>query len=61
MTITPKHQKVLAMASSPTGAPIEVYTTQCNELVRAGLVVRKEVFSKAGGNRKIRLFLAEAA
>lgn len=61
MQMTAKHEKVLAMAGASYGAPVEIYQREANELRAAGLIVTREVFSKAGGNRKLRWFLKPTA
>lgn len=58
---TPKHEKLLRLAATPQGAPDSIYIDEARELCRAGLLVAQERFSKAGGNRLTRLFLAEVA
>jgi hypothetical protein len=60
INMTPKHEKLLAMASTKTGASPEIYQSEANDLLKAGKLVKREVFT-TGGNRKLRLFLAESA
>jgi hypothetical protein len=50
---TPKHQRLLAMAGTKTGAPLDLYPKEAGELNQAGLIHRSEVFT-TGGNRTVR-------
>lgn len=60
MTTNEKTEKLLAMAATTYGAPDEIYLSEAAQLIRAGRIVRRIVYSKAGGNPKFRLFLAAA-
>lgn len=55
MTITPKHQKVLALAQAKTGCPLGIYSKEANELRAAGMIECREHFS-AVGSRSLRWF-----
>jgi len=57
---TEKHLRLLSMAATATGAPSEIYITEALALIAAGKLERRVVFT-TGGNRKVRLFLTEAA
>lgn len=59
MTLTPKHQNILAAAASH-GAHPDVYWKEACELKAAGLIELRETFTKAGGNRVRRWFLKTA-
>ena len=51
-----KHLKLIASANGLTkGAPLGLYTQEANELIAAGILETREVFT-TGGNRGLRLF-----
>ena len=56
-----KTEKLLTLAATQTGAPMGLYINEANALIAAGKLERRIVFSKAGGNPKVRLFIGEAA
>lgn len=58
MTLSPKHQKVLALAATDTGCPADLYWNEANELRAAGLIERRERISKVGA-RSLRWFQKE--
>jgi hypothetical protein len=60
MALTEKHLKLISLAGTKVGAPSEIYLDAARDLISSGKLVRREVFT-TGGNRKFRLFLAEAA
>lgn len=55
MTLSPKHQKVLVLAATNNGCPADLYWNEANELRAAGLIERREHFSKVGA-RSLRWF-----
>jgi hypothetical protein len=55
ITITPKHQKVLALAGSPAGCHSNLYIKEALELRTAGIIETRETFT-TGGNRVLRHF-----
>lgn len=60
LTPAEKTAKLLRCAAGPKGVSASLYMREAADLLRAGRLVRKEVFT-TGGNRDTRLFLAEAA
>ena len=58
MTITQKHTKLLAMAATTRGAPTGLYMNEAAELIAAGMLEAREVFSAVGA-RKLQFFLVE--
>lgn len=61
MIMTEKHQRVLALAGTPTGMSTEIYPKEARELAAAGRIKSVETFTKAGGNRVSRWFLTAGA
>jgi hypothetical protein len=58
--MTAKHQKILSMAKTKSGAPLGIYTKEAHELRDAGLIKIGHKYSKVGAS-SLRWFATEAA
>jgi hypothetical protein len=59
MTNTTKHEKLIHQAGTERGASTSLYMNEARELIAAGILEAREVFTKVGA-RKLQLFLKAA-
>jgi hypothetical protein len=56
MTMNAKHEKLIYLAGTERGASTSIYMNEARELIAAGVLEARQVFTQVGA-RKLQLFL----